>query len=47
MSKAHYCRQMHSKRIRRSLKSLAKFKFWRNVGRSNVRLNLRGRPHGR
>lgn len=47
MSKAHYRRQMHSKHIRRSMKSLAKSKFWRNVGRSNARLNARGRPHGR
>lgn len=47
MSKAHYRRQMRSKNIRRSLKSLAKSKFWRNVARSNSRLNVRGRPHGR
>ena len=48
MSRAHhYRRMMHSKRISRKLKSLAKSKFWHYQGLSNCRLNLRGRPHGR
>ena len=46
MSKAHYRRQMHSKRIKRG-RALAKAKFWLHVARSNSRLNARGGHHGR